>query len=100
MGCRTVKKCQKNLSLTLLVCNCAGSLASGLAGCLALAAAALLCGLLQICLVDGLDVLHSVSLHFCSSKLFFYIIPYFACDCKRKRHFYFAFCIGSISYIE
>ncbi len=58
MRCRTVKKLQKNLSLTLLVCNCAGSLASRLAGCLALAAAALLCAFLQICLVDGLNVLH------------------------------------------
>ncbi len=47
-----------DLSLALLVCNCAGSLAGRLAGSLALAAAALLSGLLEISLIDCLDVLH------------------------------------------
>ena len=42
-----------------LVAYCAGSLASRLAGCLALAAAARLQGLLHGRLVDRLDVLHS-----------------------------------------
>ena len=46
------------VSLTLLVCNGAGSLASRLAGSLAVAAAALSSALLQVCLVDGHDVLH------------------------------------------
>ena len=43
--------------LALLVSYCAGSLASGLAGRLALAAAALGSGSLQVSLVDGCDVL-------------------------------------------
>jgi hypothetical protein len=42
-----------------LVAYCAGSLASRLAGCLALAAAARLQGLLHGRLVDRLDMLHS-----------------------------------------
>ena len=41
-----------------LVCNSAGSLASRLAGRLALAAAALLGGSLETCLVDRNNVLH------------------------------------------
>jgi hypothetical protein len=46
------------VSLTLLICNGAGSLARRLAGSLAVAAAALLSALLQVSLVDGHDVLH------------------------------------------
>ena len=45
--------------LTFLVCNCAGGLASRLAGALALAAAALYSGSLQVSLVDGCDVLQT-----------------------------------------
>ena len=44
--------------LTFLVCNCAGGLASRLAGSLASAAAALSSSLLKVSLIDGLDVLH------------------------------------------
>ena len=45
-------------ALAFLVCNGAGSLASGLAGSLALAAAALDSRFLQISLVDGLNMFH------------------------------------------
>lgn len=44
--------------LTLLVRNCAGGLASRLAGCLAFAAATLLCCLLHGFFADSLNVLH------------------------------------------
>lgn len=44
-------------SFALLVSYCAGGLASGLAGRLAVAAAALSSGRLEICLVDSCDVL-------------------------------------------
>ena len=47
-----------SLSLALLVCYCARSLASRLAWSLALAAAALLSGFLEISLVDCLNVFH------------------------------------------
>ena len=52
---------QMNLLLTLLISNGAGSLASGLAGSLALAAAALSSALLKIRSVDGLDVFHDIT---------------------------------------
>ena len=42
----------------LLVCNTAGSLASGLAGCLAFAAAAVLNALLEVARCESLDSLH------------------------------------------
>ena len=47
-----------SLLFALLISNCAGSLASGLAGCLTLAAAALRRCLLKVSLVDGNNVLH------------------------------------------
>ena len=50
-------------ALALLVRDTAAGLASGLAGSLALAAAALLCALAQIAGLDGLDVLHDGYLH-------------------------------------
>lgn len=53
----------KKLLLALLVSNCAGSLASGLTGSLASAAAALFSCLLEVSLVDSLDMLHIFSLH-------------------------------------
>ena len=47
----------QKLLLTLLICNCAGSLACRLAGSLAFAAAALNSALLQVSLIESLDVL-------------------------------------------
>ena len=47
------------LPFALLVCNGAGSLAGRLAGSLTLTAATLCSRFLQICLVNGLDVLHN-----------------------------------------
>ena len=42
----------------LLVCDAAAGLAGGLAGCLALAAAAVLCALAKAACFDGLNVTH------------------------------------------
>ena len=50
--------------LALLIGNTAAGLASRLTGSLALAATAVLGTLTQIASLDGLDVFHSVSLHF------------------------------------
>ena len=47
-----------DLSLALLVSNCAGSLAGRLAGSLAVTAAALSSSLLEISLIDSLNMLH------------------------------------------
>ena len=52
------------LVFALLVSNTAGSLASGLAGGLAFAAAAVLGALAQVAGFDGLDVLHVFHLPF------------------------------------
>ena len=46
------------LAFALLVCNTAAGLACGLAGSLAFAAAAVLCGLAKILSSESLDVLH------------------------------------------
>lgn len=54
---RTKKPYAKKLLLALLICHGAGSLASRLAGSLALAAAALDSAFLEISLVESLDVL-------------------------------------------
>ena len=53
----SVKSCDLLYRLAFLISNCAGGLASRLAGALALAAAALYSGSLQVSLVDGCDVL-------------------------------------------
>ena len=50
------------LVFALLICNAAGSFASRLAGCLALAAAALLNGIVEIFCFDGLDSFHDENL--------------------------------------
>jgi hypothetical protein len=50
-------------ALALLVCNTAAGLASGLAGSLALTAAALLGALAEVAGLDGLNVLHNGILH-------------------------------------
>ena len=57
-----VKGFQKPLVLALLVRYCTGSLASRLTGSLTLAAAALCSRSLQVCCIDGLNVLHSETL--------------------------------------
>ena len=54
-----VKRFKNHLVFALLVRYCAGSLASRLTGSLTLAAAALCSRSLQVCCIDGLDVLHS-----------------------------------------
>ena len=46
------------LFLALLVCNAAACLASGLAGCLALAAAAVLCAFAEITSIESLNSFH------------------------------------------
>jgi hypothetical protein len=46
------------LALALLICNTAARLAGGLAGSLALAAAAVLCALAKAACLDGLDMTH------------------------------------------
>lgn len=50
------------LILTVLIGNTAGCLACTLAGCLALAAAALLNGIVEIFCFDGLDSFHDENL--------------------------------------
>ena len=57
------------LSLALLVCNRAGSLAGRLAGSLAFAAAALDSAFFQVCLIDGLNVFHKKFLRSMNNKL-------------------------------
>ena len=47
------------LALAALIADCAACLASGLAGCLALAASTVLCALTKILCIDRLDVLHN-----------------------------------------
>ena len=49
-------------ALALLICNTAAGLASGLAGSLALAAAAILSALAQVTGFDRLDVFHEIHL--------------------------------------
>ena len=51
------------LILALLICDTAAGLASGLAGSLAFAAAAILRALTQIAGLDGLNVFHGNNLH-------------------------------------
>ena len=59
--------------LALLVRNRAGSLASGLAGSLALAAAALNSALLQVCFIQGLNLFHDKpSIHFSVATIIAY----------------------------
>lgn len=54
--------CFAGIVFTFLVCNSAGSFASGLTGSLAFAATALCTGLFKICSVNGFDVFHYVIL--------------------------------------
>ena len=71
----------------LLICNSAGSLASGLAGALALAAAALFSGSLQVRLVNSNNVLQKNTsfLPFCFT---FFIITQMQKFCNRVRGFF------------
>ncbi len=59
-------------ALALLVCNTTASLASGLAGGLALATTAILCTLTQITGFDCLDVVHKFTFHFIFSSLLYH----------------------------
>ena len=61
------------LAFALLVCDTAAGLACGLAGSLAFAAAAVLCGLAKILGSESLDVLHEYVLQ----KFVFYSITHF-----------------------
>lgn len=54
------KTASGSVALALLVSDGARGLAGGLAGSLALTAAALLCSCSQLCLIDGLDMLHGI----------------------------------------
>ena len=77
------------VSLTLLVCNRAGSLASRLAGCLAVAATALCSALLQISLVDRHNVLHMyLPPILLQSITLYFIIAYYLRKCKRFCKFF------------
>lgn len=58
MPLAAAQKAVRKLLFALLVSDCAGCLASRLAGSLTLSAAAFLCGLLEISLVDRSDMLH------------------------------------------
>ena len=65
-------------ALALLVGNTAAGLASGLAGSLALTAAALLCALAEIAGFNSLDVLHDGYLH--KNSTVYYSIKRFGCQ--------------------
>ena len=83
-----VKGFQKPLVLALLVRYCTGSLASRLTGSLTLTAAALCSRSLQVCCIDGLNVLHSETL---PQKKFNYIISQirriFKCSMQKRKKF-------------
>ena len=70
-------------AFALLVCDTAAGLACGLAGSLALAAAAVLCALAQIAGVQSFDMFHTVTFYPKILNLYF-SIPRQSCQRKGK----------------
>ena len=70
-------------AFALLVCDAAAGLACGLAGSLALTAAAVLCAVAQIAGVQSFDMFHTVTFYQKILDLYF-SIPYQRCQLEEK----------------
>ena len=65
--------------LAFLICNTAAGLAGGLTGCLALAAAAVLCAVAQIAGLNGLNMFHDMLL----CEICIRYMHYYSTGCRR-----------------
>ena len=83
------------LLFALLVSNCAGCLASRLAGSLALAAAALSSSLLKVSLIDSFNVLHRKNLQITN---IFIIISHYSANFNSHFNDFYILIVNGIFY--